>query len=475
MLSRRRSTSIRTKLVVSFAGLIVCVILFVAGYYPARLTGEFSERLEAEAQSAAKLLAYHLSPAVEFDDPEAAESGIWGVRQLKDIRYVGVFSKEGHLLASYGEGSDGGKHGDQMKASVRKTGDRLIVQRPIMGIQGYTVGYLVLESSLARLNAKRWEDIRNTGYVGIIILLMGLAVAYTIQRLVARPIVMVTRGVERIAQGELTAPDMQVASNDEIGKLARAFNKMRNELQQTQSKLIQSGKLAAVGELAAGVAHEINNPLSAVLTYSVLLRQQVEGLPSDVQTKLDDFPRKLSLIKEGADRCKAISDNLLAFSRQSSAEMHEVRLQAILQKTLNMIGSRLKATMIKVKLDLPGDLVVWGNESELQQVFTNVAINGAQSMIDGGMLSIHARRDGPQQVEITVSDTGKGIPAEDLDKIFDPFFTTKPQGGGTGLGLSIVHGIVNKHRGHIWVESVVDKGTTVHISLPTGVRQEGAS
>jgi signal transduction histidine kinase len=475
MLSRRRSTSIRTKLVAGFAGLIICVVLFVAGYYPSRLTGEFLERLEAEAQSAAKLLAYHLAPAVEFDDPEAAESGIRGVRRLKDVRYMGVFSKEGRLLASYGKRSDSGKLRDQKKATIRKAGDRLILQQPIMGIQGYLVGYLVLESSLARLNAKRWEDIRNTGYVGAVILLMGLAVAYTIQRLVARPIAMVTRGVERIAQGELAAPDVQVASNDEIGKLARAFNKMRNELQQTQAKLVQSGKLAAVGELAAGVAHEINNPLSAVLTYSVLLRQQVESLPSDVQVKLDDFPRKLSLIKEGADRCKAISDNLLAFSRQSSAEMRQVQLQAILQKTLNMIGSQLKAQMIKVKLDMPADLVVLGNESELQQVFTNIAMNGAQSMTDGGMLSIRASRDDNQQVEIAVSDCGKGIPAEDLEKIFDPFFTTKPKGGGTGLGLSIVHGIVNKHRGHIWVESVMEEGTTVHIRLPTGDRQEGGA
>ncbi|NVM21187.1 MAG: PAS domain S-box protein [Desulfobacterales bacterium] len=238
------------------------------------------------------------------------------------------------------------------------------------------------------------------------------------------------------------------------------------ELKRTQAQLVQSGKMSAVGELASGVAHEMNNPLTGVLTYAVLLKEKLENAPQEIRSRLPGFPEHLDLIKTSAQRCKSIADNLLAFSRQSESEMTLVDLSDVISRTFDLIGAQMRHKRIKMIREIPKGLPpIRGDANQLQHIFTNIALNAIQAMDPGGEITVCAKCDSPD-CEVAISDTGPGIPRENLDRIFDPFFTTKAIGKGTGLGLSIAYGIVQNHGGEIMVDSVLGRGTTFRIKLP---------
>ena len=238
------------------------------------------------------------------------------------------------------------------------------------------------------------------------------------------------------------------------------------DLKRTQAQLVQSGKLAAVGELAAGVAHELNNPLSVVLTYSILLEEKLGRASQELREQLPKFEERLEMIKVSAERCKSIVDNLLLFSRQEAEDSALVDLPALLRKTLDLVASQLRHRKVRAHLDIEAGLPpIRGIFNQLQQVVINLAVNSMQAMETGGDLTITARRH-ESDCELIVADTGKGIPQEHLGRVFDPFFTTKPAGEGTGLGLSIIYGIIRQHGGDIAVESVLGQGATFRIRLP---------
>jgi len=260
-----------------------------------------------------------------------------------------------------------------------------------------------------------------------------------------------------------------ISSLEEAGREAKRraeqLEQAYEKLKTTQLQLIQSAKLPALGELAAGVAHEINNPLSAVLTYSILLQEKTQE-PELLQDSLPEFQQQLELIQKAAERCKQIEDNLLAFSRETGGTMVSTNLGQIVDNTLELMRSHFQRDAVKLEQEIPPDLFVWANSSELQQVFTNLALNAKQAMQGGGTLRLKAYLENPTCVIIELSDTGVGISKAHLEKIFDPFFTTKRIGEGTGIGLSIAHGIIQKHRGTITVDSELGRGTTFRLALP---------
>ncbi len=238
------------------------------------------------------------------------------------------------------------------------------------------------------------------------------------------------------------------------------------ELRRTQAQLVQSGKLTAVGELAAGVAHEMNNPLTGVLTYSILLKEKLESAPESVRCRFPEFPDQLDLIKTAAERCKAIADNLLSFSRQSEVEMIRLDISDVISKTFDLIRVQLRHKRISLILEVQENIPqLVGSSNQLQQVFTNIILNAVWEMGRGGELTVRATHQG-RDCEVSISDTGPGISSENLGRIFDPFFTTKPVGRGTGLGLSIAYGIIQRHSGEISVNSELGQGTTFYIRLP---------
>ena len=244
-------------------------------------------------------------------------------------------------------------------------------------------------------------------------------------------------------------------------ELEKKVDERTKQLQETQAQLIQAEKLATIGTLAGGVAHEINNPLTAVLTNAQMLKMDAKG---------DDL-ESISLIEEGAKRCQIIIQKLMKYARKSTGEevVGEVDVNKVIDTVISFLQYQLKQENIALMIEKSDKrITIHGNANELEQVVTNLILNAKdaikQSGRDGKIQILTAERNG--SVDITVSDNGIGIPSENLSKIFDPFFTTKEIGKGTGLGLSIAHGIVRKHFGKIEVLSGKENGAIFKLSFP---------
>ncbi len=257
---------------------------------------------------------------------------------------------------------------------------------------------------------------------------------------------------------------------DELGKEAfsvgfftdlRPRIEMEKQLQETHLQLVNSEKMASLGKLAAGIAHEINNPMGGILIYSSLLMEELE----EGDSRRQDLER---IVRE-ATRCKEIVRSLLEFSRQTKAEMESVDINKAITDGLFFLENQALFHNIEVFKNLAPELPkVRGNPSQLKQVFVNIIVNGAEAMQGSGTLTITTGLTRDQKgIWIEFADTGEGIPRENLSKIFDPFFTTKEVGRGTGLGLSTSYGIIEDHGGRIDVKSQLGKGATFTIELPT--------
>jgi signal transduction histidine kinase len=254
----------------------------------------------------------------------------------------------------------------------------------------------------------------------------------------------------------------------------RELHEAMHELQETQEQLIQKEKLASVGQLAAGVAHEINNPLGSILLYADILCREIPA--QDAQRYQD-----LQMIRKEAMRCRTIANDLLSFSRQNEVMAQPTDLNALLEELVEETGIQERFQGVQIRMDLDSRLpIIEADPFQLRQVFCNLMNNAADAMPDGGMLTLCTRR-GPWPGLITaeVQDTGEGISEENMKKLFTPFFTTRPVGKGTGLGLAIIYGIVKTHQGQIGVQSQVGMGTTftltLHEQLPAQLESTEAS
>lgn len=225
-------------------------------------------------------------------------------------------------------------------------------------------------------------------------------------------------------------------------------------------------KLAAVGRLAAGVVHEINNPLATISACAEALEQRVEEGVFDGSEAIEDLNEYLGLIKSEAFRCKSITTGLLDFSRLRTGDRHPLDIGEILRSSANLISHQKRGGMVDIKLEIPDDLpTINADGGQLQQAVIALATNAIDAMPNGGTLTFRTFAQ-PRRLAIEVEDTGVGIPTEDMSKVFEPFFTTKEVGKGTGLGLAVCYGIITDHGGRLSVRSNVGKGSTFTIFLP---------
>ncbi len=285
-------------------------------------------------------------------------------------------------------------------------------------------------------------------------------------RRITRPIERLSEATRVIAGGRFDVR-VDVGAHDEIGALAGSFNQMASELNQreaaliaAQAQLVQSEKLAAFGQLGAGIAHEVKNPLTGILGCSQLALMEVEE-GSFVYTNL-------ALIEKETKRCKAIIDNLLKFARQEKAEMAPIEVTPVVEDTCAIVHHQMELNRVKLECDLaPGLPCIRGNANQLQQVLMNLVVNAQQALAGNeGRIRIVTRSVEGGRLEILIEDNGPGIPEEIQSKLFEPFFTTKPPGQGTGLGLSVSFGIIQEHGGGITLESQPGHGTKFRITLP---------
>ena len=282
-----------------------------------------------------------------------------------------------------------------------------------------------------------------------------------VSRVITRPLEQI-RGLvvanRRVAEGDMSVR-VSTQAGGEIGELTSSFNSMLDTLQTTQDQLVQSEKLASLGQLAAGVAHELNNPLGTILLYSDILLKEA---PPDSQMKAD-----LEVIVEETKRCKTIVASLLEFARQNQVVARPTDLNALILSVIDVELKRYEGKPVEIVSELAEDLPkIQADHAQIMQVLVNLIENAVDAMPQGGRVVVRTLKEPPAMVTIEIEDNGTGIPPEDLKKLFTPFFTTKPIGKGTGLGLPIVYGIVKMHRGQIMVRSEVNQGTRFVIQLP---------
>jgi two-component system NtrC family sensor kinase len=249
--------------------------------------------------------------------------------------------------------------------------------------------------------------------------------------------------------------------------VVRRVARSEQETQMMSKKVVEAGKLASVGELAAGIAHEINNPVAIMVEEAGWMGDLLEDMALEKGQDRAEFERAIKQIQTQGKRCKDITHKLLSFARQTDATIEDVDILRLLEELIELSAQRAKYAMVKIKTDFGDNLpTLKVSATELQQVFFNLINNALDAMEkQGGDLNIFCHREN-DSVTIKVADTGGGIPKANLDRIFDPFFTTKPVGKGTGLGLSICYGIIEKMGGNLSVDSVVGQGTTFTISIP---------
>jgi two-component system NtrC family sensor kinase len=317
--------------------------------------------------------------------------------------------------------------------------------------------------------------------------------------LVTRPIHKLVEANAALGRMELEHP-IEITSSRELWSLAQSFNLMRDrlrealaeinrgaqgleakvaertaQLQQAQRRLLQVDRLASLGQLAASVAHEINNPLSGVLNFSALMGRILkdDGIPRE---RVPEFRGYLERVSEQTARAGRIVSDLLAFSRRSKPQRAPSDLNAIVRTTVGLVSHKLKLLNVEASVELDPALgPLPCDASQIQQVVLNLVMNAAEATRPHGAGRVRVvTRCAQDAAVLAVSDDGEGIPKQTLDRIFDPFFTTKDEGKGVGLGLAVVYGIVESHGGRIEVETALGRGTTFEVTLPTGLENGSA-
>jgi len=507
--------SLKTKIIFSVIMLVV-VIEGVFLYLNIKsLSRQMIEKTEEEAFNLSETIRLSIRYAMIKDRRDEYQRIIDDVAQRKGIVEVRIFNKSGEITVSSDRSKVGtivdmkaeacyGCHSESQakvllpsdsKTRVYQTDKQRLLGliNPIynepacfschprnINVLGVLDTMVTLEE-FDQEKANLYNRMILSGVISVVVLSLMMSLLFT--RFVNRPIDKLLAATKKAAQGDLNQV-VNIQSHDELRELSDSFNHMimelkrsrdaieewtqtleqrvqerTRELQQVQDQLVQAGKMAALGELAAGVAHEINNPLTGILTFSSLMLKKVD----------DNHPWKKDLdnIVQQTTRCRNIVKGLLDFARQRKPDRKEWDIHALIDRTVTLVENQARFQNIKIVREfdphLPHLLV---DGDQIQQVFMNIIINAADAMSgQEGTLTIKTiLRNGIAEVQF--SDTGCGMSKEHLSKIFTPFFTTKETGKGTGLGLAISYGIIQSHGGEIEVESEIGKGSTFRIKLP---------
>jgi two-component system NtrC family sensor kinase len=353
---------------------------------------------------------------------------------------------------------------------------------------------LSLAQADAQLASSSW---RMLAYTAAALLIVALLIGLFVWRVVYQPIQALKNGTEHLSQGEL-GYQIKVHSHDEVGELAESFNGMSlqlraaneqiinwaktledrvqqktTELKNAHNHVLHVEKMASLGKMAAVVAHEVNNPLSGILTYAKLIRKWVAT--GQVQNeKRAEAMECLDLVASESRRCGDLINNLLSLSRSSPMNLQSTDLRAVIDRTLLLVRHQLELGGIELQLEVAKDLPrVSCDPAQIEQVLLALLMNARDAMPRGGTLWLETRMNREaNEIEIKVRDDGAGIAPDVLPQIFEPFVTTKENGHGVGLGLAISRGIMERHKGRIEVESELGRGTTFTVTLPAQASED---
>jgi two-component system NtrC family sensor kinase len=344
-------------------------------------------------------------------------------------------------------------------------GEQILEVRTPLNISSKFWGSLAMGFSLASIEQQVRTITKHAVLVALLLMFGNSIVTAVYVETLIRPILGLHNTMQRAAKGDLAAR-AHVRRGDEVGELADTFNWMMEELEGVgereklrAAQLAHTEKMAAVGTLAAGVAHEVNNPLAGILTCLETIRAH----PEDGTTR----ERYLGLVQDGIKRIEHTVSNLLDFSRRTSVRLEPTSLNHSLRHVGELVQYQLRKKRVEISYELSQvEPVVLADHFQMEQLFLNLVLNAIQAMPDGGTVTLRTRtNDGTVTAE--VADTGVGIPDEIRERIFDPFFSTREFSQGTGLGLAVSYNIVSSHGGKIEFETHVGKGTTFRVVLPS--------
>jgi two-component system NtrC family sensor kinase len=353
----------------------------------------------------------------------------------------------------------------------------------ILGVLDTNLSLDKVDASLAR------ERRAMLAYTGVALLLVVMLSGLFIWMVVRNPLRALEAGTKRVAKGELGV-QIPVRSNDEIGDLAESFNSMSarlqlaqeeitawartledrvedktRELKQAHQHMLQVEKMATIGKMAAVVAHEINNPLSGILTYSRVVKRWIQNNFSTAP-RTEEMSGSLDLIASESKRCGELVKNLLSFSRVTPINLEWCDLTQVIDRCVRLVQHKMDMGNVQLNLSLGEELPnVRCDPNQIEQVVLAMVINAIDAMPQGGNIWINARQNSATTVELIIRDDGMGIAEEHMAHIFEPFYTTK-EAGGSGLGLAISQNIVERHGGSIAVHSIPGQGTTFTILMP---------
>jgi signal transduction histidine kinase len=483
--------SLRRKLTVGFSLIAILVVaLSLFSFLELRL---MEQRIAAGGRigeffdTALEIRRFEKNFFLYHQKADLAENGAYVERGLGLLRnHAGLFEtladkdrieqlendleRYGQLMAAYGQGLAD----EALATNIRRIGKDIITfAEELAGAER--------QSLQAMLDRHRRLLIASV----IVVSLLVIGIGQLLTQRVGRPLKEMEESMEAVAAGRLTQLDMK-AEDREIASLTQAFNHVLRELEVRQGQLVRSEKLAALGTMLSGVAHELNNPLSNIGTSTQILAEEVgagetapDGSPRNTETAYQK--ELIEQIDAETWRARHIVRSLLDYARDREFKREPVPLAALVEETLRLMRGRIAGQAI-VNVSIPADLEVPGDRQRLQQVLINLLGNALAALGEHGEIDIEARLVASQcecgklvfgqcpgqvkSVEITVRDNGHGIPADVLPRIFDPFFTTKEVGQGVGLGLFIVFEIIEEHGGCIAVDSETGRGTTFRIRLP---------
>lgn len=472
--------SLRHKITAGFTGIVILVVgLALFSIFELRLMEErvaSGGRINDFLNTALEIRRFEKNYFLYHQDADLAENAAYlgqGQNLLRDhavvfatlagTRRIAQLQDELEqyrgLMATYGQGSAE----EALADDIRSSGKQIVtIAEELAGTERQSL-QVMLERHRRLLIA-----------AALIVSILVIGIGRWMTRRVGRPLKEMEESMEAVAAGRLTQLDMQAADR-EIASLTQAFNHVLRELELRQGQLVHSEKLAALGTLLSGVAHELNNPLSNIGTSTQILAEEV-GVGETAYLK-----ELIEQIDAETWRARHIVRSLLDFARDRAFRREPVPLAALVGEILRLMRGRIPAT-VRIRVDIPDAFEVSGDRQRLQQVFINLLNNALQALGEGGEILIAAQSSPAphdsgtrvfgqcpapaDSVEITVRDNGAGIPADILPRIFDPFFTTKDVGQGMGLGLFIVFEIVAEHGGCIAVDSAPGKGAAFRIRLP---------
>jgi len=399
-------------------------------------------------------------------------------RRDLDLLYLVIIDEDGRVI-SHNDITEYGKvYSDPLTAKSRSA-DNTVIQR------FFSKGHAALDIGVPlSIGKKRWgtlkigisleqaehEIIATIGKIAmmtVILVTIGFFVILLLSRRFINPITQLASTMEK-ARGDFLDVKVNVRGHDELAVLGERFNSMierirqaNEDLRKANEKMIQSEKLASIGILASGVAHEINNPLGGLFNCVQMLKQNGDN---------PEFrERYLGLVKEGLDKIETTVSKLLWMSRKSEHAPVDVNVRNAVDGVYAFLEYRISRSRITFVNAVPDDLRFVVDLHDLQQMLMNLMINAVHAMRDGGALSIGSKQENGV-VQIEVVDTGVGVAPENIGRIFDPFFSTKPTGEGTGLGLWLTYGIMKNYGGEITVESEVGKGSRFIMSFPVAMK-----